>query len=105
MKVGSKWFTIRMALFTILCAVAIAPAAERDKMIAVGGNDGMLLKQGVIGVAPSTPSRVPVEGHAPQTTPPQRLQGRPDKTAEDIDTTDDQDPLQTPPTPVRSSVL
>jgi hypothetical protein len=66
MKVGSKWFTTGMVLCTILCPVALAPAAERGKMIAVGGNDGMLHKTGAIG--PASQSDAPDERQGTQSS-------------------------------------
>ena len=81
MKGGRTWFTTGMGLCTILCTVALAPAAERTKMIAVGGNDGMLHKTNDLGSAPqrSVPDTVAgVRGQSP---------------AEASDVPDEQDPL------------
>ena len=96
MKIESKWFTTGMGLFTILCTLAVAPASEGKLMVFSVGN-----KTGDIGTAPQ--SRVPDEKPDNQSKLLSGafsnrngvLQREAEETAEDIDTTEDQDPLET----------
>jgi Tfp pilus tip-associated adhesin PilY1 len=75
----------RMGLCTIFCTVALAPAAERTKIIVVGGNDGMLHKANGLGSA--SQSSVPETGAG--------VRGQ--SLAQASDVTEEQDPLAPDP--------